>query len=98
MTKPNSTKFPCRWKPYPFQRPLWDYLQRGGKRAIVVWHRRAGKDLLALHWIVTAALKTVGVYWYVFTTYEQAKLTIWDGVTLDGHSYMSYIPSGLGGV
>ena len=95
MTKPNSTKFPCRWKPYPFQRQLWDYLQRGGKRAIVVWHRRAGKDLLALHWIVTAALKTVGVYWYVFTTYEQAKLTIWDGVTLDGHSYMSYIPRGL---
>jgi phage terminase large subunit len=28
------------WRPRPYQRPLWDYLERGGRRAVAVWHRR----------------------------------------------------------
>jgi len=95
MSTKKSNTFPVDWKPYPYQLPLWQYLNGGGKRAVAVWHRRAGKDLLGINWITAAALKEVGVYWYVFPTYEQAKRTIWDGVTLDGRSYLSHIPSGL---
>ena len=32
------------WRPRDYQQPLWDYLENGGKRAIAIWHRRAGKD------------------------------------------------------
>lgn len=92
-TNAPSIKFPKEWKPYPFQIPLWRYLLSGGKTAVAVWHRRAGKDLLGLHWIISAALRSVGVYWYVFPSYEQAKHVIWDGITLDGKPYLSYIPS-----
>ena len=35
---------PNGWQTRPYQRPLWDYLMGGGKRACAVWHRRAGKD------------------------------------------------------
>ena len=28
------------WKPRGYQQPLWDYLEGGGKRACVIWHRR----------------------------------------------------------
>ena len=38
------------WTPRPHQMPLWRYLNNGGKRAMAVWHRRAGKDDVCLHW------------------------------------------------
>ena len=87
-----TLKFPVNWKPYPFQVPLWNYLIDGGKRAVCVWHRRAGKDILGINWITAAALADVGTYWYVYPTYNQARLSVWDGMTLDGRSYMSYMP------
>ena len=31
---------PNGWAPRDYQMPLWDYMERGGKRAVVVWHRR----------------------------------------------------------
>ena len=39
-----TIELPNGWAPRSYQRPLWDYLERGGKRAIGIWHRRAGKD------------------------------------------------------
>ena len=32
------------WSPRAHQMKLWNYLHNGGKRAIAIWHRRAGKD------------------------------------------------------
>ncbi len=87
-----SLKFPVDWSPYPFQLPLWRYLYNGGKKAIAVWHRRAGKDIMGLNWITAAALQEVGIYWYIYPTQTQAKLAVWDGMTLGGRSYMSFIP------
>jgi phage terminase large subunit len=88
-------KFPCNWRPYPFQIKLWNYLLGGGKQAVAVWHRRSGKDLVGLHWITLCALRNPGLYWYVFPTFEQAKLAIWDAVTLDGRSYLSFMPKDM---
>jgi hypothetical protein len=45
------------WMARPHQLPLWEYLIKGGKRAIAVWHRRAGKDEVALHFTACAAAK-----------------------------------------
>ena len=87
-----SLKFPVNWQPYPFQLPLWRYLYNGGKKAIAIWHRRAGKDIMGINWITASALREVGIYWYVYLTYNQAKLSVWDGMTLDGRPYMSFIP------
>ena len=95
MKKVVKKNFPDEWKPYPFQKPLWNYLYHGGKKAIAIWHRRAGKDLLGLHWIIVAAFKEVGIYWYVYPTYAQAKISVWDGQTLEGRPYISYIPKNL---
>ena len=35
---------PYKWTPRDYQKPLWDYLARGGTRAVTVWPRRHGKD------------------------------------------------------
>ena len=47
---------------------------------------------MGINWITASALQEVGIYWYVYPTYNQAKLAVWDGMTLDGRPYMSFIP------
>jgi len=52
----------------------------GGKRAVVVAHRRWGKDDCALHFTATAAMERVGNYWHMLPKYEQARKAIWTAV------------------
>ena len=40
---------PNDWRPRAYQKGLWNFLEKGGKRAVAVWHRRAGKDLLSVN-------------------------------------------------
>ena len=68
------------WWPRPHQIELWKYLQAGGKRAMAVWHRRAGKDEIALHACAMAMHKRVGNYWHVLPLFNQARRTVWDAV------------------
>ena len=71
---------PNKWKPRPYQRPLWDYLERGGKRAIGVWHRRAGKDDVLLNRTAVAAFERPASYWHCLPEFEQARKAIWTAV------------------
>jgi phage terminase large subunit len=69
------------WLPRDHQEPLWKYLvEDEGKRAMAVWHRRAGKDEVALHHTFTAMVKRVGSYWHCLPEYEQARKAIWTSV------------------
>jgi hypothetical protein len=88
-------ELPYGWRPRPYQKPLWDYLEAGGKRACCVWHRRAGKDLTSMNWMVCAAMQRVGTYWHALPTYAQGRKTIWDGMTKDGKRFLDYIPPEL---
>lgn len=81
-----------RKKLYPHQRQVWDYLVNGGKRAALVWHRRSGKDITALHWVTYAALQRVGSYWYILPTAKVAKRNMWEGKTIEGKRYLDVIP------
>lgn len=68
------------WYTEPHQDKLWRYLESGGKRACAVWHRRAGKDDIALRWAYKAAHKRVGNYWHMLPQAEQARKAIWDAI------------------
>lgn len=59
---------------------LWTALERGTKRAIGIWHRRAGKDDLFLHWTAVSAMQRVGVYWHMLPEAAQARKAIWEAV------------------
>ena len=61
----------------------------------MVWPRRAGKDLLCWNIIIRQALQKVGVYYYIFPTYSQAKKVIWDSMTNDGVRFRDFIPQKL---
>lgn len=69
-----------RWAPRYYQIPLWRYLDGGGKRAAAVWHRRSGKDELALQWTAVASQKRVGTYWHMLPSAAQARKAIWSQV------------------
>jgi len=86
---------PHNWKPRSYQQKLWTYLEKGGKRAVAVWHRRAGKDLLSINWCATAALQRKGLYWHLLPTYNQGRKIVWDGMTRDGRSFLEHFPKPL---
>lgn len=77
---PTTLRLPNEWDPRPYQRPLWDYLERGGKRAIEIAHRRWGKDDVVLHRTAIAAHERVATYWHCLPEYEQARKAIWNAV------------------
>lgn len=68
------------WEPRAHQRPLWKYLIEGGRNALAVWHRRAGKDEVALHYTACAAANRRGNYWHCLPEYSQARKAIWTAV------------------
>lgn len=68
------------WLPRNKQLPLWQYLAGGGKRAIAIWHRRFGKDELALHWASVAMHQRIGTYWHMLPQAAQARKAIWQAI------------------
>lgn len=44
-------RIPYDWTPRPHQLPACKYLEGGGKRAVLVWHRRTGKASTAGNWL-----------------------------------------------
>lgn len=77
-------RLPHGFTPRDYQRRYMGYYDHGGKRGVWVWHRRAGKDVTALHQTVKMAHERKGMYWHCLPTYRQAKKAIWDGFTRDG--------------
>lgn len=73
-------RLPNNWSPREYQRPLWEALKAGKKRAIGVWHRRAGKDDVCLHWAARSAHTRVGNYWHMLPEASQARKAIWEAV------------------
>lgn len=68
------------WRPRIYQRRLWSYLESGGKRAVAVWHRRSGKDEVALNWASTAMVERPATYWHMLPEAAQARKAIWEAV------------------
>lgn len=73
-------ELPYNWHTRCYQEPLWDYLAGGGKNAIAIWHRRAGKDDLSLHHTACALHQRQGSYVHLLPEYEQARRALWNQV------------------
>ena len=55
-------------------------MEDGGLRAVLVAHRRYGKDDIALHFTATQCMTHVGNYWHMLPQYNQGKKVIWNAV------------------
>jgi hypothetical protein len=83
---------PHNWRPRPYQEPLWQALEGGVKRAVAVWHRRAGKDSVSLNWTVREAFRRPGMYWHIAPTYKQGRKIVWNGMTKEGRRFLDHWP------
>jgi len=79
-----NISIPNNWGVRKHQEPLWDYMANGGKRAVAVWHRRAGKDSTSLNFTSVQAHIRKGVYWHLAPTAKQVRKIVWDNIDARG--------------
>lgn len=86
---------PYQYSPREYQLPLLRAMDSGCKRAVVVWHRRSGKDKTCINLVAKKMLERVGTYYYVFPTYNQGRKVLWDGIDKDGRKFLEHFPKEL---
>jgi len=83
---------PYNFTPRPYQRPVLNALDHDKNRALCVWHRRSGKDITYLNFMIKRMFERVGAYYYFLPEYNQGRKILWDGINRDGFPYMNYFP------
>ena len=83
---------PYNFEPRSYQVDIFAALDGDYKRACLVWHRRAGKDLTLWNLTIKKALERRGTYFYTLPTYNQAKKVIWSGMSNEGVRFLEHIP------
>jgi hypothetical protein len=90
-----ALQIPRFFRARSYQWEFIDAMRAGCKRAMLVWHRRAGKDATTINWVIEAMLKRPGTYYYFLPTYAQAKKVVWDGIQADGMPFLKHFPEEL---
>ena len=86
MTKTPSSKpsykMPNRWAPREYQLDFWRKFihEKSVNRAILCWHRRAGKDSTVLNAFAVKAASEPGLYLYMAPSQKHAREIIWTNV------------------
>ncbi len=80
-------------KPEEEQDPL--DLRGAVRRAVCVWHRRAGKDKTVINIVLGEALKRVGYYLYLFPKQVSVRKAIWKGRDQSGMRFLDHFPAEL---
>lgn len=86
---------PYNYKCRDYQVPFWEAMKSGKKRAVLVWHRRSGKDKTCWNYLITQAARKAGVYNYYAPSYKQGKKIIWDNIDKDSFKVLNHIPAEL---
>lgn len=85
-------QIPC-FSPRDYQVPFLEAMDNGLKRAVLVWHRRAGKEVECFNYLIKQAFwHRVGTYVYFFPTTRLGRRILWDGATKEGKRFLDYIP------
>ena len=100
-------KIPYNWSARQYQQPVWDYLMSGivkgmkegfsgiGPRALCVWHRRAGKDAVAVNATAMASQMRPGNYAHVLPSLRQGRKVVWEGKDRSGNPMLNAFPRAL---
>jgi hypothetical protein len=84
---------PNDWQPRAYQSGLYRLFGHGRplKRGCAVWHRRAGKDSVALNITARDMFRRVGTYWHLFPEQAQARRAIWNGIDHRGRRIIDQV-------
>ena len=78
-----------------YQAEFFAAMKSGKKRAVLVWHRRAGKEKTCWNYMIMQACRKPGIYYYFFPHFAQGRKIIWDGVDKQGFRFLDHIPKEL---
>lgn len=79
-----------------YQKEIWYALDTlGFKKLISIWPRRAGKDFTIWNYCIRKAIEKPIIVFYCAPTFQQVRRIIWDGMTIDGRTLLSFIPDEL---
>lgn len=78
-----------------YQKPLIRYMREGGKKAVLVAHRRSGKDVTCWQYLIEAAIRERGTYFYCLPEFAHARRVIWEGMLNDGKRFLDLVPKKL---
>ena len=82
--------------PRDYQLGLCDAIEnKGYKKAICVFPRRAGKDFVAFNLMLRAAIRRIGLYVYCLPIYNQCRTVIFQAISIDGTKFLDFIPREL---
>lgn len=87
--------FPYKYTAREYQIPILEALDGKYNKAVAVWHRRAGKDITLLNFMVKKMFDRVGAYYYFLPTYSQGRKIIWDGIDDSGLKFLDHFPPQL---
>lgn len=65
------------------------------RRALLRWHRRAGKDKCCWCYLIKEAAQIPGNYFYVFPTKTMARQALWENIDSSGFKLVDHIPPQL---
>lgn len=90
-------ELPYKFTPRHYQAPIMRaVLEEGVKRAVCVWHRRAGKDKTFLNILAIKAMETMGNYAYYFPTATLGRKALWDNIDArSGMRVVDHLPKEL---
>lgn len=80
LTPNSSITLPNDWAARPHQSNFMEAMYHGTKRAVCVWHRRAGKDSASLNFTAVEAHRHIANYWHMLPTAVQGRHVVWDSV------------------
>lgn len=84
---------PFNFTPRDYQLDFLDAMDNGGiKRALLVWHRRAGKDKVCFNYMVKEMFRRKGIYYYFLPSYQQGRKTVWETDDKEGYKLLDHIP------
>lgn len=83
---------PHKFEPRDYQINILSALDSGVKRAVWVCHRRAGKDLTVINWLIKYLAQNSCNCYYIMPSYAQAKKVIWDAKNNEGMKFQEYFP------
>jgi len=95
-------EIPFKYEPRWYQLPSWNALWATGasfgntetdvRRAFLLHHRRAGKDLNMFNLMQCKIAQRIGIYAHIFPTLTEGRKVIWNGMDRDGRRFLDYIP------
>lgn len=90
-----NIEIPFNFTPRAYQIPILKAMDSGIKRAVQVWHRRAGKEKTDIAIVSKKMLERIGSYYYVFPEFAQGRKILWDGADRDGFRFIDHFPQEL---